>query len=182
MEAHRAVQGIGTNALPFLLEWFPCESPAWRTTLHYQLRKWLRQRLKEYPLARPETDQRAENGFCRIMVLGTNAVTAIPGLEALLKHHTKPWIASRATIALTFVGKPAIPVLKRALADVTQFNRSEIVGSLETMAEYGDAKVCLPILAASLGNEDHSIREAATNALLKVAPELLPPHQPTGVP
>ena len=74
----------------------------------------------------------------------------------MLKRRSKPWITYRVTIALTFVGQPAIPILQAALADPNQLNRPDIVAALEmmAMADYG-----------SLSNEDQYVREIANTLL-----------------
>jgi hypothetical protein len=48
-------------------------------------------------------------------ILGTNAVGALPELDAMIRDFTKPMTVSCASRALGGVGEPAIPILEAAI-------------------------------------------------------------------
>ena len=124
-KAETAVRAIGTNAVPYLLKWINYEIPAWRISLDKKvpafvnrgpIRGWIQGRASWLAFYAPD-------GF---QFLGTNAVSAIPGLEALMNDSTKPQSSERAIRALRYIGEPAIPVLKAALADTNRVDRAII--------------------------------------------------------
>jgi HEAT repeat protein len=104
---------------------------------------------------------------------GTNAIPAIPWLLNWLNDpgtlissaaaETLGWLAVQPDVVL--------PGLSNRLKHPEQHIRFETVGVLEIFAMKDRAAV--PTLAVALGDSDASVREAATNALLKIAPEAL---------
>jgi hypothetical protein len=168
-----AIQDIGTNGLPYYLKWMRYEQPAWQQSLRWKLPHWIK--------SNPTVDhwlyageRRADWSISKVASLGTNAVSTIPELEAMMNDHTKPGLVSRAITALGNLGGPAIPALQRSLADPNQNQRYQIVLYLGTIARQGHTNDCLPILMEVLNDQDAAVRSAATNAVLQFAPELLP--------
>jgi len=123
-EAELAVRAMGTSALPILLEWFRYELPLGRRILlklaTFRVQgKTLEEGKTIYgsSLIVGKKARRAEKADLGFVILNTNAVSAIPELEALMKNNHKPDRSLRAIYALGEIGGPAIPALTNALAD-----------------------------------------------------------------
>jgi hypothetical protein len=178
-EAELAVRSIGTNALPFLLESLRYELLPWRETLL----KLATQRVPGKTLAEGKivygrslivgkTARRAERADLGFVILNTNAVLAIPALEALMKNNQKPDMSLRAIYALGEIGGPAIPALTNALADINQTNRGQIIEAIYAVevtsaSYYSDAYkgACLPALTRALNDPDLWVRRQPTGTL-----------------
>jgi len=134
-EAAVAVRSIGTNALPFVLEWMRYEPPPWREKLRTVASS---PRIAEalayiadalgYTVPKDlfvgESSKQADDAAEVIYILRSNAISAIPELEALMKDNRTPVRGRRAIRALGKIGPPAIPVLTNALTDPNQINRA----------------------------------------------------------
>jgi hypothetical protein len=172
-EGVRAVQAIGTNALPCFLEWIRYAPSRWQTVVRYKLPSWLE---KNRMVGRGLGDRGVRSGYYAslgIGLLGSNAVSAIPELELMMKDRTFSPRVSAAIVALGGIGEPAIPALQAALANATQLNRAEIIWNVRRMALAGHTNTCLPIIVAALEDPDVGVREQATNAVMELAPHLL---------
>jgi len=107
-EAVHAIQEIGTNALPFLLDQLQHETPVWKVTLQKLAPKLPSaiqatgtfKRLLEDPTAR-----RADSVSSAFSILGSRAVPAGPELARLLNDKTRPQTAQRAWICAAIVGQ-----------------------------------------------------------------------------
>ena len=187
-EAERAVRSIGTNALPFLLEWIRYELPPRRARLL---------RLATFHTgddcgakivfrkAAIEGDwvRKAEMAGLGFVILNTNGALAIPQLEALMRNNRKPEVGLRAIYALGDIGGPAITALTNALADPKQTNRIEIMVALMGAERaspyyYGSAYTgaSLPALNRALEDPDAEVRRQAATTLYNitnVTPRLL---------
>jgi hypothetical protein len=171
-KAETAVRAIGTNAVPYLLKWIKYEIPPWRISLDKKvpafvnrgpIRGWIQGRASWLAFYAPD-------GF---RFLGTNAVSAIPELEVLMKDTTKPERSGRAIRALTSIGEPAIPVLRAALADTNRTDGDRIIYAFWSIADLHGTNTCLPILVEALNHDDLDVRSEATNAVRGLAPQLL---------
>jgi hypothetical protein len=158
-----AVRHIGTNAVPYLLKWISYETPSWRKTLYNKLPPPIRFKFQRW--LQGKGGRQAECAIVGFMFLGTNAVTAIPQLEALMNDNTKAVSSVRAIFALGNIGEPAIPVLQSALADSNHLNPELIVMTFECMASTSGTNVCLPLLREALSHKNSAVRDRATNAL-----------------
>jgi hypothetical protein len=189
-EAERAVRLIGTNALPFLLEWIRYELPPWRQTLlRFATRPVPGKTLEEGKIVYGQSrilgrsTRLAELAQLGFVILNTNAIPAIPDLERLMKANQRPVVGSRAIYALGDIGGPAITALTNALADTEQSNRIEIMHALCSAERaspyyYGGAYdgAALPALTQALKDPDSSIRRQASVTIyniVEVTPELL---------
>jgi HEAT repeat protein len=130
-QAHMAINHIGTNALPFLLEWLRYDHPTPKERT-VDIIDWLRVRLTKNtvrislrPLVRAQV---AGLGF---EALGTNASPAIPALAKLIRDRTSSATTTRAAAAaLACTGPQGIQKLEELLRDPTQPNRVHILMSL----------------------------------------------------
>jgi hypothetical protein len=186
-EAELAVRSIGTNALPFLLEWIRYELPPWRSKLlQLATRPVEGKTLDEAQIVYGQSfilgkstrlAELAEVGF---IVLTTNAASAIPELEALMKDHQNPVVRVRAIYALGEIGGPAIPALANALADINQSNRIEIIYAIFAVERNSPPycrdtcrAACLPALTRALNDPDAEVRRQAKVTLYNIVPRKL---------
>ena len=182
-EAELAVRSIGTNALPFLLEWIRYELPSWRKQLlRLATRPVEGKTLDEgkiiygNALIRGKSARRAALAEVGFVILNTNAASAVPELETLMKNNRKPDVGLRAIYALGEIGGPAIPALTNALADVKQTNRDRIIEAIYAVEinshySYGDAHKgsSLPALIRALDDSDEWVRRRAYITLYNLA-------------
>ena len=178
-DAATALQNIGTNALPYLMKWMAYEPSAWRIKLaDKQMSPG-----GDYLRVLGDAPFHAERAMSSFKVLGTNAASVVPELEALMKDTAKPWRARRAISALGFIGPSAIPSLKAALADPNQPQpqRINIIHAFGAMIFIHGKNTGLPILEEARDDPDPQVRRLATrlatNDMLRIAPEG-PPNAP----
>jgi hypothetical protein len=185
--AERAIRSIGTNALPCLLEWIRYELPPWRRAL-LKVATWpvpgktLDEGKVVYGKSSIEGKslRRAEQAQVGFALLYTNAVSAIPELEALMKNNRKPSVGLRAIYALSEIGIAALPALTNALANVNQTNRIDIIYAIYGMVQnspyyYRDTcrAACLPALTRALSDPDPGVSRQAETTLYNLAPHTL---------
>lgn len=89
-----AISHLGTNSLPYLLNWICYEQPSWKTNLLTVIKKTFHCTLDDHQ------SRRAERAAWALTMLHTNAEKAIPSLAALMNSPTTPIGASRTTMAL----------------------------------------------------------------------------------
>src|SRR6267142_701380 len=84
-ESFKAIQHIGTNALPYLLRWIQYEKPRWKTSLNV-LGEKLPSSIQELPLlgflVNDKAERRAELTVAAFSVLGSKAK---PATDELLR-------------------------------------------------------------------------------------------------
>ncbi len=114
--------------------------------------------------------------------LGTNGPLAASGLIQCLKHADEglSLTAVRALATLTTLPDLAVPLLTDCLQDSRQYVPREAAVAL---ADFGEkARVAVPALLSLLTNRYSGTRQAAADALLKIAPELLDNPPPVTTP
>jgi hypothetical protein len=112
-EARVAITTIGTNGLPCLTRWMRYQPPLWGTRFIPWGPRRLRNKLDHRIRFNNDRADRAEAAMQALVVLGTNAVPAIPELAALaMKTNILDRdIAGRATSTLFYFGPQAYPAL-----------------------------------------------------------------------
>ena len=171
-QAEVAIQNIGTNALPYLLEWMDYQTPEWKLALHRKLPRWI-QGNSTYGRLIFSAASRANHSYVAIDVLGTNALSAIPALEAMLTNRTKEHVVQRAIYALNYLGEPGFLTLQQAFADTNQLDRSSIVRSIGYLASFDITNARQALLLRALNDTDDFVRGSATNIIQHFAPHLL---------
>ena len=172
-KAEVAVRNIGTNALPYLVKWIAYKRPAWRTTLRKKLPAFITTREPVAGWLDGDVVLRRECASVGFLILGTNAVSAIPELLAMIKDSTNSASRNGARHALISIGSPAIPALKSALADPNQPEREFIILSFSSMALMHGTNACLPVLIEALNDHDMKVRSAATNVIWDITGQFL---------
>jgi hypothetical protein len=178
-DAEKAIDHIGTNALPFLLKWIaydPHPSKLGRFTANFlagipatrklgPIRRWVYADERQLALA--------ESTKCAFRVLGPRAAPAVSGIAQLLGPSQDPGFAPRAVDALCCIGPPAMPALIKAL---TNGNPDARFWSATAMLVMGtNATPAVPALIICL--KDPACSAAAFLALgaLKLEPQLAVP-------
>ena len=96
-EARKAIQHIGTNAMPFVLKWFQYAKPKWQLTVARSTPYW-------FPLGKNAKDILSQAATCSFEILGTNAAIAIPELKQLMLESKSAMVSNRALYAMCHVG------------------------------------------------------------------------------
>lgn len=176
-EAAEAVRHIGTNALPFLVKWISCETPAWGSKLYAAFFK-LAPSSRQNPFVRSvltkiEKDQVGQvlSGFD---ILGAQAGPAVPDLARLMVNTRSPWVI----IALSHVGKDGLPVLISGLSDPRQTDRWRVVSAIGAIRNLPpNDQTAVPVLVKHLSDPNPAVATAAAQSLgsLTLQPELAVP-------
>lgn len=115
-EAQQALTAIGTNALPYLIEWLD-EEPTRFDTWMWRVGQRLPDSLRPNPW--PFGSRRDIAGHA-LGFLGTNAIPAIPELTRTFDWNWSGGAPPHGQYALAEIGPTAIPALMRALEENTQ--------------------------------------------------------------
>ncbi|MEY2428196.1 MAG: hypothetical protein QOJ40_1081 [Verrucomicrobiota bacterium] len=168
-EAPFAIRQIGTNALPWLIEWRNYQIPPWKTSLADTLERG--------PLAAPYTraiaralarrQALASQTLIGYQILGRAAAPAVPQLRALLRDEpSSVW----AMHALATIGEAGLPALIAALGDPRTAHRDNLPRCIVSMRRGGyDISSAVPALARSLGDTDAEVATAAAGSLAMAA-------------
>ena len=163
----KAVQAIGTNAIPFLLRDMERKEPRWlgsAKTRAYKMKLMDQTHFWSWRL------NRSMRGF---RALGTNAA---PALERLLALHDGESLASgSAGAALIALGPIAVPELEKRLHATNSVTRGRAAG---TLVFFGPAaESAISSLLAMVDDTNNSARGTAVGALMGInrQPERLVP-------
>jgi len=162
-EAQQAIRHIGTNALPYLLEWVQYERPRWKSSLN----RITGGRLGKYDLLldyknEPRADQAAE----AFLPLGPQACGAITRLLRLMNNTNRDDSVARAAIAIGNMGtnaRPALPGLIMLLTNQNDLTVECAIGALKELKL--EPQLVVPALANCLLNSNHHIRYFAAQTL-----------------
>ena len=163
MEAATAIRKIGTNGVPFLIEW-----------IRYR-RSALRRRAERVAgnlsvfdkLPTDQGDIRARDGMIGLQVLGSEESFAVPDLAALASS-TNSAASERAIRCLLYLGRPAIEWFAATLADQHLANRKRMRAGvqIEQMQYVGaDAMVIAPQLQECVRDTNIVVAETAARSL-----------------
>jgi len=111
--------------------------------------------------------------FAAWSILGTNAAPAIPTLIGRLRNPDQAVAGTSAALLGISATQPetVVPALSEAAGGTNAHVR---VCAVEAFSAFGQsARGAVPVLVRALGDGDTAVREAATNSLRKVAPEML---------
>lgn len=97
-------------------------------------------------------------------IIGHAAAPAIPEVAALL---TEPGVTSEAAIALSYMGKDALPPLRDALKNTDPVVRREALRSIGKLKDRAplDVSVVMPWLVGGLADPDAGVRAVAATYL-----------------
>ena len=163
--AKRAVQKIGTNAVPIFVAWMHSETPKWKHSLRWKLPPSIVQDDHIASWLGGYDVRRLGLGAHGLWILGTNAATAIPELNNMMQNRTNTMLAHQAIYALTGIGGDSIPVMQAAFSDPQFPYRLTILWNLRSLAFSGHTNECMPIIIGALEDWDARVRSKATNFL-----------------
>jgi len=172
-EVKDAIQHIGTNALPCLLNWIRYDKPPWRAGLDRVVMSVLGNRLSW--LRQDNNFIRARRATAAFRALGSQAQGAIPELDQLLNDAKTPLRAGRAAMALAYIGGEALP---RLIAALTNQPPPVLYYVCMPISQIGtNARPALPTLVHLLANTNDSTASQAANTLgdSRFEPELVVP-------
>lgn len=137
----KAVQAMGTNAIPTLLKWISYE-PSWAELSREREEKVVHWRpvtnLNRYPA------QRGERAGCGFGYLGAGARSAIPELTRLARTASNFERARRFTGALASIGPEAVPSLVSLATNGPAWTRYSAIDALGSFAD--DSAVAAPLV------------------------------------
>lgn len=168
-----AVRQIGTNAIPVLMEWINYNRPKVVIMAENFLGATAR-RLglpPRYYLRSFNRDQWTWRAIEAFALLGTNAAPAIPALTTLAADPAHSDAAASAVGALNEMGPRGTAALLSLLTNAASPHRRVIIAALSRNASA--APETIPALLVCLRDPNPAVRTQATNALLKIAPEVL---------
>ncbi len=158
--AKKAVQAIGTNAIPYFDKWVRYKPSPLRRSVNRNLPAALR---------RPHPGVLALRGFG---LLGPDCSPAAAHLAAIMQDTSQPVPAELAMYALSRMGVAGLPHLSAALADTNLPFRGEIlvqIGS-EMLPAIGTNR-CLSAIQPALQDPDFEIRVGASNFVNHLTPK-----------
>jgi hypothetical protein len=159
--ARHAVAAIGTNAVPYLLEWLRYQPASWQRTLRRTLPSWLEQKEVVGDWLGNPGFRRANQAVWGFESLGANANGAVPALAAMMRDPSNRHAAHLATRALGNMGAPAIPAFRAAFADTNAPFRADMLGAAHLMDyRFRHAQPTLPLQPA-LQDRDPVVRSVA---------------------
>jgi len=173
-EIDRAMQQMGTNAIPFLLKWFRYE-PATTGTFRKAYTRainwiWRRSPALGNKLA-DNRSYRAYGAAIAIVRLGSGAEIAIRELTKLLVDAKAPGLAESAAVVLLGIGEAGLPSLITGLTNQSKAVRFYVAGHIGRFGTKASASI--PALRRMLTDPDPELRQFATNALSEIDPEAL---------
>lgn len=182
-EAVVAVEGIGTNAIPFLLKWIDYSPPAWRTwplrvtRRSPLLRGWW---LKHFAFGGAGF-RRSRNGHFGFAILGPAGESALPELTRRLNETKSSLRSYDAMCAMRSIGGAALrPVFgvitNRALPSELRYDAVMALmdrPGVPDLKAPDETKDAVSALMSALEDPEPAMRMIVTNVLQKIAPEVL---------
>lgn len=170
VQAEKAIISIGPNAVPTLLSWASQKEPTWQYYLPYKLRESVATFRDRHGLYGRDPFADAMAGFD---ILGTNASAAIPGLANLM-NDPDSFRSRLVTVALSQLGPEALPYVTAAMSRGEASQRWWYCRLLaENLLPLVNSTNQLPFLLNTIHDESEDLRNAASNAVRRIAPELL---------
>ena len=115
-QAIDAVEHIGTNALPWLVEWTACNDSASKAKLRALLQRLPRRLATVFRFADPY--DRRQIGTIGFAILGERASPAVPDLVRVIDSRNSQMVVKLAAVeALEHIGRAGVPILLRLIAE-----------------------------------------------------------------
>jgi len=172
-ETEVAVRAMGTNVIPCLLKWTRARPSALQETARSKLpRSVVQSSFGKFLTG--SSDKMPGYAVAGFKILGTNATAAIPELQSMIQDTAHPETGLYSIEALANIGSPAFPVLAAAFSDKGHLMRYGILFEVAyaTPERFSPHEIT-SLLQTAFEDPKLQIRKLATNAALKIAPELL---------
>jgi len=119
IQAEQAIRNIGTNGLPYLIEWIGYEKAGWKIRAGAAYQKWphwlVSRRLADR-ISYDKGERLGDDAVLAFRILGREAAPAVPQLVTILRDKQRPTASRRAITCLGSIGpaaRPALPYLKQ---------------------------------------------------------------------
>jgi HEAT repeat protein len=175
-KAADAIQHIGTNAIPWLVEWTLYDGPDNRK-LRLLVAKLPRRFSGWFHFVDP--DQRRNMGTLGFAILGDTASPAVPKLARAIDSHRYSLTAKHHAIeALGYIGRDGAPVLLKLLAERQKHDHRLVLGAVHCLGGVGDlgtnraqaAALLLPCLHDSNADDELVFYAAAAIGYYRLEP------------
>ena len=166
-EANRALEKVGTNAIPTLLWMLRQTDSSFSRTMVDLFRKQRFIKIHRIP-AEPHNHA----AYLAFRKLGARADVAVPALIEIYEHKLSLSSQRAAARSLGSIGpsaKRAIPVLTRGLADTNALLRIDLMLALADF--HAEPELVVPALTGALNDPESSVRIFACDALWEVGEE-----------
>lgn len=154
--ARKAIQAIGTNALPYLLSEITRPISQWRVSFN----RWAEGKV---PLRCRDEVDRIWQACEGLHILGPDSAAALPVLAACLDDPQRGFPAARAMVG---AGELAVPYLLPAIAGTNLVTAMKALGALGDIAKENESAV--PILVQFVTHTNALIRQWAASHLAVV--------------
>ena len=173
-DAESAVQHVGSNALPYLLQWMHYEQANWKREFFKTTNSLIRYMTHSWRLREAKREARALGAIRALTILGPEAVPSITVLTRLLNNANYPFKVTVVAGVLADLGEIGLPPLLSVLtnAHAPAAGRKLVSAGIGERVRHNGNFV--RALQHMLNNPDRSAREAATNLLLEFNPSALP--------
>jgi len=166
-KAHEAIRTIGTNCIPTLLRMISAKDlplPVIKLLQNAQRYRWMRINYR-YKISQNEE---AEYAF---EILGTNGVSAVPGLIKIYEDNVSPSSQRCAALALGHIGRGAQAALPVLIHDFTHSNSDVRFYDVSAVTSIGgDPDGVIPALTGALKDSNVSVRWNALSGLDRFGP------------
>lgn len=169
-QAADAIRQIGTNAVPFLLDWIHYEAPFERRDREESSTarlRWLVSKLGiEVSSGLTDTEQlRADATWFALGILGADAKSAVPELTRLLNEPRTSTAVGRAALGLGRMGEPGLPSLQAALTNGYRTVRCRAAANLGFYTGTNSRPFVVQSLMNAARDEEWTVAEAALRSL-----------------
>lgn len=174
LQTSNAIVQIGTNGLPFLLEWIRYK-PSRTLIVVASAIEEISHRLPSTRFGDAIVDRlvrgirRAEGAQVAFEILGNSAASCVNELSSIANDPGNPDAAWRATYALRAVGSAAYPALLKIASDTNAPNRRIALYGLGNLGT--NAASAIPMLIHTLYDPDPGCAQYAASALGRIALE-----------
>lgn len=171
LQTSNAIVQIGTNGLPFLLEWIRYK-PSRTLIVFGSAIEEVSHRLPSTRFGDAIKDwlvrgiRRAEGAKVAFEILGNSAASCVNELSSIANDPGNPDAAWRATLALRGVGPAAYPALLKIASDTNAPNRRSAIYGLGDMGT--NAASAIPMLIQTLDDSDSAYARTAAHTLGKL--------------
>ncbi len=167
-DADKAVQAMGTNAIPALLRRLQYNEPSWKASLRDDMARWIPSLRNQYQYGNEKNHQ----AMLAFSALGSNAAPCVPQLIALYDEHPDPFLRQYIPAVLASIGpaaRQAVPILLRA---VTLTNNAIRVNSVTALGKiHADEAAVVPALTNCLRDPYREVERNAIWALWEFGPK-----------
>jgi len=166
-EIQRAILKVGTNGIPYLLEWVGFETPAWKSNVFRAANPILAQMNTAWKLDDEKHEARATGAAHALITLGPKAEGAIPQLTKLLNLPGSPPSAMLAANVLSCLGDGLPPLLAFVTnQQAAVFIRQHVVMMIGQRGSHG--RLAVPTLLSLLADPNPAMGRSAMHALLRI--------------